>query len=151
MPKSGTVVGVIALVVCGCRGEPEPTSPAEAQTEAVATRAAVTQAAMTQPAGTQPEFDLNTYEGVVAHLVSILDEESKALLLKTAKDDLIQFHHGWGMGIRNGYGLWHNRALRRSCAKQAGHDGDMHADSASGIIMEGVWEALRKDSPQTQP
>lgn len=88
----------------------------------------------------KPPFDLNTYEGVVADIVSKLDDEGRALLRKTPKDDLIQFHFGWGRNIRNEYHLWSNEALVKSCAKHAGQEGFIHPDDASSIIMKGVWE-----------
>lgn len=91
----------------------------------------------------QPPYDLNTFEGVVADIVVNLDEDSVALLRRTAKMDLIEYHHGWGTSIRNRYAFWSNDALVRSCARRAGHDGDMHPDSASMVVMEGVWAVVR--------
>jgi hypothetical protein len=91
----------------------------------------------------QPPYDLNTYEGVVADVVANLDGESLALLRRTAKADLIQFHHGWGTVIRNQYGFWSNEALIRSCARHAGRDGGMHPDDASMVVIEGVWAVVR--------
>ena len=94
----------------------------------------------------QPTFDLDTFEGVVADLVARLDSDSKARLRATPKDDLIMYHHGWGTGIRNGYRLWSNEALLRSCAERAGYeDGSIHPDSASGLIIEAVWEAVCRE------
>lgn len=75
------------------------------------------------PPSPQPPPDLNTYDGVVADIVSKLDEPSKDKLRTTAKDDLIQFHHGWGTGIRNEYGFWSNEALVASCGKKRGRVG----------------------------
>jgi hypothetical protein len=89
-----------------------------------------------------PPFDLDTYEGVVADIVTKLDNKSKALLRKTAKQDLIEFHLSWGMGIRNEYRFWSNEALVKSCSKQRGHDFYIHPDSASMIVMEGVWDMV---------
>jgi hypothetical protein len=79
---------------------------------------------------------------VVADIVTNLDDESKALLRRTAKQDLIQFHLGWGMEVRNKYGFWSNRALVQSCGKQRGYVGFIHPDDASMIVLEGVWEVV---------
>ena len=96
---------------------------------------------MDQP---KPTFDLNTFEGVVADLVARLDEESKARLRETSKGSLILYHHGWGMGIRNGYRLWSNPALRTSCGETAGYQNpqSIHPDEASMLIIKAVWEAV---------
>jgi hypothetical protein len=97
---------------------------------------------MDQP---QLPFDLNTFEGVGADLVARLDDESKARLRSTPRGELIKHHLGWGMGIRNGYRLWSNQALRRSCAERAGYkDSSIHPDSASMLIMQAVWDAVTK-------
>jgi hypothetical protein len=57
-----------------------------------------------------------TLDEAVAHLVSVLSEEDKATVRDTPEDDLIRFHHGWGTGIRNGFGLWGgNPELLASC------------------------------------
>jgi hypothetical protein len=87
----------------------------------------------------KPPYDLNTYEGVVADIVTKLDDESKALLRKTEKEDLIRFHHGFGTGIRNHYKFWTNEELVKSCGKQRGREGWFHPDDASMIVIEGVW------------
>lgn len=58
------------------------------------------------------------------------------------KDDLIEFHFGWGMGIRNAFGLWGgNEALLQSCAEARGYP-FIHPDDASMVIIEAVWERL---------
>jgi hypothetical protein len=89
-----------------------------------------------------PPFDLDTYEGVVADIVANLDDESKARLRSTSKEDLIQFHLSWGMGIRNNYKFWSNKKLLESCDKQRGYVGFIHPDDASVIVMQGVWEVV---------
>lgn len=72
-----------------------------------------------------------------------LDDDSRATLLEVeSKEDVIFFHHRWGMGIRNAYGLWPAESpVRRSCARMVG-ESDLHPESASTVIMEGVWEKV---------
>ncbi|WP_143872794.1 DUF6794 domain-containing protein [Catenovulum sediminis] len=73
-----------------------------------------------------------------------LDQESINTLQETEKEDLIQFHLGWGMGIRNSYGLWSEGSpIRKSCAAMSGEQ-DMHPDSASSVIMELVWDLVHE-------
>ena len=68
-----------------------------------------------------------------------LDEASVKTLQETQKEELGKFHFSWGMGIRNSLGLWQDKSeIRLSCANEIGQD-DIHADNASGIIMEKVW------------
>jgi hypothetical protein len=76
-----------------------------------------------------------------------LDEESKQRVRSTRREDLILLHHGWGTGIRNEFGMWGgNTALVDSCiARQPG--AERHPDSASMIIIEGVWQVLRNEPP----
>ncbi|MCH6258180.1 hypothetical protein MLD52_16580 [Puniceicoccaceae bacterium K14] len=72
-------------------------------------------------------------------LISEMSEENKNYTETRQKDDLIQFHLGWGMGIRNGFGLWSgNKELLSSCGNRW-----MHPDTASGVIIEAVWARLR--------
>lgn len=86
-------------------------------------------------------------------LVGALSAPDKQRIRAMRKDDLIQFHFGWGMSIRNAFGLWGgNAALMRSCAEWRygvgkGPDATfMHPDDASGVIIEAVWQRLRKPS-----
>ena len=75
----------------------------------------------------------------VDRLVANLSEDDKRLLRGVAKQEVIRFHHGWGTGIRNDFGLWSgNRALLRSC-------GASFPDQASLVIMEAVWQRLQDD------
>ena len=76
-------------------------------------------------------------------LVGALSEQDKQRIRAMPKDDLIQFHFGWGMSIRNAFGLWGgNAALMRSCAEVSGR-AFMHPDDASMVIIEAVWQRLR--------
>ena len=66
-----------------------------------------------------------------------MSEADKATVIDTAEDDLIQFHNSWGRSIRNGYNLWHDKAL----VKELGTE---HPDDASMVIIKAVWKALRE-------
>ena len=47
------------------------------------------------------------------------------------------FHDGWGMRIRNGYNLWHDKTLVNAL-------GGGHPNDASMVIIRVVWQALRE-------
>ena len=66
-----------------------------------------------------------------------MSEADKATAINTAEEDLIQFHNSWGMGIRNGYNLWHDKALLKELGAE-------HPDDASMIIIKAVWKALQE-------
>ncbi len=71
-------------------------------------------------------------------LISTLDPESLDMLRTMPKDDLVQYHHGWGTDIRNVYGLWGgNPELMASCGRR-------HPDDCSMVIMEAVWDSVHE-------
>jgi hypothetical protein len=79
-----------------------------------------------------------TVDEAVTRLISGLNDEEKARVRDTKKDDLISFHHGWGTGIRNEFGLWRgNTNLMAACHAD-------HPDDASMVIIEAVWQRLQK-------
>ena len=82
-----------------------------------------------------------TVSATITDLLSVLSKEDKESIRKTTKEDLIQYHHGWGTGIRNHYGLWRgNQALiEDACHKPC------HPDDASMKIIEAVWQALQQE------
>ena len=81
-----------------------------------------------------------TVDAVVADILAGLSEQDKETLLRTKREDLIRFHHGWGTGIRNHYGLWrgNKELLRSACGGEP-----CHPDDASMVIIERVWEAVQ--------
>ena len=74
---------------------------------------------------------------MTAVVLKDMSEADKATVVNTSEEDLIQFHNSWGMGIRNGYNLWHDKAL----VKELGAE---HPDDASMIIIKAVWKTLRE-------
>jgi len=76
-----------------------------------------------------------------------MTEADKAVLRKDKPDDLIKYHFGWGMGIRNEFGLWGgNFPLALDCNAQFGDPSDkqeLHPDYISMIIMKQVWMAVQ--------
>ena len=87
-----------------------------------------------------------TVEEAARLIASELDEDSRRRLRLTQKKDLIQYHHGWGTGIRNSLGLWReNEKLLKSC----GNGKSVHPDDCSTIIIEAVWALLQ--APPSNP
>ncbi len=88
-----------------------------------------------------------TVKEAVAQILSKMSDTDKATVKNKKKEDLIKYHRGWGMGIRNDLGLWQgNEALMKDAKAQ-------HPDDASMVIIEAVWEELQKQperKPQTE-
>ena len=84
-----------------------------------------------------------TLPEIVEDIIKNMSEADKANVVNTAEEDLIMFHDGWGMGIRNGYNLWHDKALVKALGAE-------HPDDASMIIIRAVWEALQESGETYQ-
>ncbi len=86
-----------------------------------------------------PENWPTTVEGTVADIISSLSEEDKNTVKNTKRKDLIQYLFGWGMGIRNHYGLrrGNNKLIENACGEPC------NPDTASMIIIEAVWDSLQ--------
>lgn len=87
-------------------------------------------------AGTWP----TTVADTVRDILSGMSDKDKQIVRSTQKVDLIKFHHGWGTGIRNHYGLWRGNTelIKSACGKPC------HPDDASMKIIEAVWVELQK-------
>jgi hypothetical protein len=83
-----------------------------------------------------------TCEQAATNILAKLDDAGKQRVRDSTYENLIQFHMGWGMGIRNNTGLWRgNVALTDSCAA-LDNDGDRHPDHISMIIIQQIWKKL---------
>ena len=79
-------------------------------------------------------------DAAVDKLIASMSEADKERLRNMAEHDLISFHFGWAMGIRNDFWLWAgNDELLDSC-------GSFHPDDASMVIVHAVWERLQQDN-----
>ena len=91
----------------------------------------------------RPDDELpRTLEAAVSILLAGLSNQGRTAVESTPESDLIRrFHHGWGTGIRNAFGLWAgNRALLDSCCALGTYG--PHPDEASSVIIKGVWNRL---------
>jgi len=86
-----------------------------------------------------------TVEEAANLILERMSEDDKDRVRKTQREDLILYHHGWGTGIRNAFGLWlGNTALLES-------SGCSHPDDCSMRIIELVWESLQtSDEPSAR-
>ena len=81
-----------------------------------------------------------TVDEAVERLMSVLEDEHKAVLAFVQEEDLIDLHFSLGLAIRNAFDLhvpWSN--LLASCAV-------VHPDDASGLIIQALWRRLRASS-----
>jgi hypothetical protein len=87
----------------------------------------------------QSDWPKTLDEAVKICLLTMTPEEKKAIK-NTSEENLIMFHMGWAMNIRNEFGLWKgNQDLIESC-------GEYEADGASIVIVQTVWEELNRQS-----
>jgi hypothetical protein len=91
-----------------------------------------------------------TCQAAIDRVVGDLGETDKARLRRVARGDLWMFHHGWGTGIRNDFGLWGGNVARaEDCNRRFGRQGDpedMRPDSISMPIIAQVWLAVSQPS-----
>ena len=105
-----------------------------------------------QHAATVPRTDAwpKTCDEAVELLLKELNSEGKERIRNTPREELVKFHFGLGMRIRNEFGMWGgNTALVDSCISEKPGT-RRHPDEASMIIIERVWERLG-DAKQTAP
>ena len=143
------IVLAMFLLLCGMpfstlAGETNGTEKSQAVTNKGSGATAQDKAAGPVPQK-RPEQWPNTLEDAVDKIVKGLTEADKETLRNTAREGLITYHHGWGTGIRNSFGLWrgNEELIRSACGGEL-----CHPDSASMAIIEKVWEAIQKDGPQ---
>jgi hypothetical protein len=75
---------------------------------------------------------------VVEDLFNVWSDNSKKEFLAVGFDHLISLHHGFGMAVRNTYGLWHPKYP----GVIEGDLGDGHPDGISMIIIEALYKRI---------
>jgi hypothetical protein len=82
----------------------------------------------------------------------MLSPEDQATIKQWEKGEMVgRCHFSLGLWIRNNFGLWGgNSDLMASCAggKPRGY---MDPDTASGIILEALWDRLHAASGEQTP
>lgn len=75
---------------------------------------------------------------------NVLKDEDKETVKSASYDSLIQFHHGWGTGIRNSFCLWKGGPLQTWFNEHQ----VSHPDSMSQVLIELYWAHLNGCNPQ---
>ncbi len=78
-------------------------------------------------------------DDAIRHLKEAMPTDDIELLKKASDGDLAGLHFGFGMGLRNSWGLWGGSRL----AQWFNSVGIMHPDDMSGIIIESLARDLR--------
>ncbi|MEM8936697.1 MAG: DUF6794 domain-containing protein [Pseudomonadota bacterium] len=89
---------------------------------------------------------LTTPEDTWAYWDVVFSEEEKGRIKSTAYRDLILFHFGWGMGIRNGLCLWRGGPLKHWFEAR----GLTHPDDMSGYLIALYWARLNGCIPDVE-
>ena len=79
----------------------------------------------------------STLDEAIAKLRQGLSPEDVAEI-RTSSEDMARYHLGWGMSIRNNWGLWSGGPL----AQHFNAMGIDHPDDMSGIILTSLWRDL---------
>ena len=86
------------------------------------------------------ELKFMTDREIIDALMTELDQESKTVLRKQKKEDLITYHSNWGQHIRNEYSMWMIENPYCVHGDSFYHD---FPDQRSMRIINGVWELLQ--------
>lgn len=76
----------------------------------------------------------DSFKELIAMLHPSLVEEMKS----NSEEDMIKYHHGLGIWIRNNWGLWSKSRL----TEYFNGIGIFHPDDMSGIIIDSFWRYL---------
>jgi len=89
-----------------------------------------------KPSTTEKEVIPTTLEEAHLQLERQFPKEELAKIdAMKSEDEMIQYHSGLGMGMRNGWGLWTGSPLAQHMRKL----GFTHPDDMSGVILETFW------------
>jgi hypothetical protein len=95
------------------------------------------------PAGIYIPKDLeDCFKELKTMLHPALIEEMKS----GTENDMMRYHHGLGMWLRNNWGLWSGSRLK----KYFNEIGIYHPDDMSGIILASFWRHLNNKPIQLQ-
>lgn len=89
--------------------------------------------------GIKPKSRPKTIDEAAMLIIKKMKKKEKKTIKETSPFDLILYHHGWGTGIRNEFGLWNdNTELMKDC-------GNTHPDDCSMKIIYRVWQILQEN------
>lgn len=85
----------------------------------------------------------DTFEEAVDIVVKAVTEYKEREKDPSFKFSVAESHHGYGTGLRNEWGLWHDSKLAQHMKERFGLG---HADDMSGLIMEKAESILNGTS-----
>lgn len=96
---------------------------------------------MSHPYADRPDLPPipETLDEAVDMIIATIPDDQKAAFA-AGSDDLRHFHHGWGTGLRNDWGLWFGLT---PISRYLREHGLFHGDDQSGVIMEAVMARLK--------
>jgi hypothetical protein len=116
------IISILMLAVCLCS-----CTDGKKAAEALAAQEAAKETELPPPA---------TLEEAHEQLERLLPPGELAKIdAMRSEDEMIKYHRGIGMGMRNGWGLWKGGPL----AKHMNKLGFYHPDDMSGVILETFW------------
>ena len=86
-----------------------------------------------------------TIQKAVDMLLEKLDQQTLIYIKSLKVDDLSELHCTLGTQVRNSFGLWgDNKELLGDCKRSLNYPEymDVHADTASSMIIEKLWKRL---------
>ena len=128
-----TLILPMALLVFGCASNGKPSEDAQLLDKVPKIE--------NQNHGKEDYVPQNLYDAL-SHLKKLLKPEQIQEMKQGTEQDMIQYHFGLGMWMRNNWGLWGNSKLRKWFISLGIH----HPDDMSGIILNSLWRDLN-DQP----
>ena len=92
----------------------------------------------TQPVDKEEIYIPKDLDDCFVELKKIFSKEELEKIKGGAEDQMIRYHHGLGMWLRNNWGLWKGSRL----SKWFNEKGIRHPDDMSGIILDSFWRHL---------
>ena len=140
MDRHWILVAVLGAVACAQptrpTAAPEKASPAPRPEKPTPGKYDVTPTPdPTSPSGFYIPVDL---EDAFRELDKMLSQEFRDEFKSSSEQDLIRYHFGLGLWMRNNWGLWSESRLAQSLSAS----GLRHPDDMSGLIITAYWRRL---------
>ena len=128
-----------ALLCAGCTTPPSPQSAADADIHKITPIPDPN-----APSGVYVPADI---EDCFRELDKMLSPRLKAQMKNNPKGDMIQYHLGLGMWMRNNWGLWGDSRLRAYFTRRFVFE----PDNMSGLILDNYWNHLNGKPAEMPP
>jgi hypothetical protein len=97
------------------------------------------QSTESEPESTEVYIPINL-EDCFAQLNKLLKPEDIEMIKASSEEDMVRYHFGMGMWLRNNWGLWGNSRLATWFNERGIH----HPDDMSAIILDSYWRHLNQ-------